>query len=98
MRDIAGHAGHEAVLFAEIMWYILDDLDFVLEEMRKSFAGKYFLNLQVFYKGSQKYGNEYFTSLEEFIDYIPFEPVAWSEASREQDSTIETHTVFRVSS
>jgi hypothetical protein len=96
VRDIAKYQGYDAILFAEIMWYILDDLDLVLEEMLKHFRGKYLINNLVFYKGTQQYGTEFFTNLKEFIDYIPFRLIAYSEASRGQDTTIETHTVFQI--
>jgi len=96
VRERARHKDVDAVLFAEVMWYVLEDLPFLLEEMGRHFQGKYFFNLLVFYKGSQRYGTQYFTNLKEFIEYIPFKLVAYSEASREQDTTIETHTVFQI--
>lgn len=86
----------EAILFAEITWYLLPQLPALFEEMRQHFAGKYFLHNLVFYKGTQRYGTEYFTSLREFIDYVPFPLLAYCEASTAEDSTIETSCIFRI--
>lgn len=86
----------DAVLFAEITWYILPDLPRLFALMQEHFAGKYFIHNLVFYKGSQRYGTEYFTNLQEFINYVPFTLVGSCEATTEQDSTIETSTIFRI--
>lgn len=95
-QDLENYKDQEAVLFAEIIWYILPNLKSIFEDLRKHFKGKHLIVLQVFYKGSQKYGNEYFTSLDEFIDYVPFELVARTEATMAKDSTIETTSVFKI--
>lgn len=86
----------DAILFAEIGWYILPDLDRLMELMLEHHRGRYFINNLVFYKGTQAYGTEYFTDLKSFIDRIPFKCVGWMEASRETDTTIETSTIFRI--
>ena len=86
----------DCILFAEIIWYILPDLDALLEIMKREFKDKYLVVLQVFYKGTQKYGNEYFTSLAEFIEYVPFKLVGSCQATLESDTTIETATIFKV--
>ena len=64
--------------------------------MKEHFKGKYLIVNQVFYKGSQKYGTEYFTSLQEFIEYVPFELLGQCEATLQTDSTIETSTIFKI--
>ena len=68
----------------------------LFEDLKKHFAGKYLLVNQVFYKGTQQYGTEYFTSLSEFIDYVPFKLVGRCEATLDSDSTIETATIFKI--
>jgi hypothetical protein len=50
----------------------------------------------VFYKGTQKYGTEYFTNLNEFINYVPFTLFAKCEATTIKDSTIETSVIFKI--
>lgn len=86
----------EAILFAELTWYVLPQLPALFDTMLTHFAGKYFINNLVFYKGTQKYGTEYFTSLKEYIEYVPFKLLGYSEASTVSDSTIETSTIFRI--
>lgn len=96
-KDLEKYKHLDAVMFAEIIWYILPDLNSIFDELSKYFKNKHLIVLQVFYKGSQKYGNEYFTSLDEFIDYVPFELVARTEATLSKDATIETTSVFKIS-
>jgi trans-aconitate methyltransferase len=86
----------DAVLFAEITWYILPDLRQIVELLRTHFAGKLLVHNLVFYKGTQQYGTEYFTNLRELIAWMPFACIAWCEATTESDSTIETSAVFRI--
>ena len=94
--DLSVYKNFECILFSEIIWYILPSLDKIIEVLKNDFQGKYLLVNQVFYKGTQKYGNEYFTSLEEFIDYLPFQEIGHCKASTENDSTIETSVIFRI--
>jgi len=96
VQNLKNYAHCDAVLFAEITWYILSDLDFLFQEMLTHFPGKYFINNLVFYKGTQQYGTDYFTNLREFIDYVPFPLVASCEATTVTDTTIETSTLFRI--
>ena len=86
--------GGNAVLFAEILWYILDDLDDILSMLKNEFNGLLIVN-QVFYNGGQKYGKEYFTNPEEPIDYVKL-PVLVKNVSidSEHKSSYETHIVF----
>ena len=86
----------EAILFAELGWYILDDFARILELLRERHAGKYFINNLVFYKGSQRYGTEWFTDLDGYIARIPFELLGRLEATTALDSTIDTSCIFRI--
>lgn len=86
----------DAILFAEITWYILPDLREILEKMRRLHAGKLLIHNLVFYKGTQKYGTDYFTNLRELIAWTPFPCLAWCEATTESDTTVETSAVFRI--
>ncbi len=94
--NLANYKHLDAILFAEITWYILPDLPKLFALMREHFAGKYFIHNLVFYKGTQKYGTEYFTNLQEFIKYVPFKLMGYCEATTEHDSTIETSTIFKI--
>jgi SAM-dependent methyltransferase len=95
--DLKMHTDLDCILLSEIIWYILPDLDTLFSIMQSEFKGKYLLINQVFYKGTQRYGVEYFTSLSELISYVPFELLGRCEATLAQDSTIETSTIFKIS-
>lgn len=58
--------------------------------------GKYVLINQTFYKGQQQYGREYFTNLNEMVNYLPWDNLAKMEIETSDMDTIETHSVFRV--
>lgn len=92
-----GFKQFDACLFAEIMWYILDDLDTIIQNMQKYFQGRIVIVNQAFYKpGVQQYGKEYFTNLDEMCEYLPWSCI---EKIVEQDletGSIETHSVFRL--
>ncbi len=95
-RDLERFRDADCILFAEILWYILPELNDLFAVMRDNFKDKFLLINQVFYKGTQKYGTEYFTGMDELISYVPFELVGKCEATMERDTTIETSTIFRI--
>lgn len=95
-KNIEKFKKYDCVLFAEIVWYILNDFDNVLKALKENFSGKFLIVNQVFYKGTQSYGNNYFTNLEEFIAYMPFDLLGKCEATTISESTIETSTIFRI--
>jgi SAM-dependent methyltransferase len=45
----------DAVLFAEVTWYLLEQLEAVVDALRTHWSGKLFLHNLVFYKGQQRY-------------------------------------------
>jgi SAM-dependent methyltransferase len=94
--DLQKYTDYDCVLFSEIIWYILPDLKKIFNDLEKNFKGKYLIVNQVFYKGTQKYGTEYFTNLNEFIDYVPFSLVGKCEATTINESTIETSSIFKI--
>jgi len=95
-KDLQKYNNYECVIFSEIVWYILEDLKKILEVLAMNFSGKYLIVNQVFYKGTQKYGNDYFTNIKEFIDFVPFKLLGQCEATTINDSTIETSTIFKI--
>ena len=95
-HDLERYKNVDCVLLSEIIWYILPELKGIIDVLKEHFTAKYLLVNQVFYKGTQRYGTEYFTSLAEFIDYMPFELLARCEATTSDESTIETSTLFRI--
>ena len=96
VEELARPIEAEAILFAEIGWYILEDFDRIMQLLLENHPGKYFLNNQVFYKGTQRYGTEHFTDLKGYIAKVPFELLGWAEATTAQDSTIDSTTIFRI--
>ena len=96
-KELEQYADYDCVLLSEIIWYILPSLDSILEVLKENFKGKYLMISQVFYKGRQKYGTEYFTSMKELIDYIPFELLGQCEATLSTDTTIESTVIFKIS-
>lgn len=86
----------DAIIFSEIMWYILEDLDSIIENLSENFKGKLVIVNQVFYRGEQKYGNEYFTCLEEMVRYIPWRCMKKISIDRMDDGFYESHSVYRI--
>lgn len=93
---LLNYQNYDCVMLSEILWYILPDLKGIFEVLKTNFSGKYLIINQVFYKGSQKYGTEYFTNLNELIEFVPFSLVGKCEATTINDSTIETSTIFKI--
>lgn len=88
----------DGIVFSEIMWYILQDLDVILEKTKKALlsTGGVLLINQVFYHGGQRYGREFFTTQEEMMDYIGWDVLARTRSeTADVTSSYETHTVLR---
>lgn len=84
----------DGIIFAEICWYILDDLRDVLEFIKTHFKGLLIVN-QVFYYTGQKYGCEYFSNQEELINYFNLKAIVKNSSHAfNHDAAYETHTVF----
>lgn len=91
----SGGGGYDAYLFAEIMWYILDDLDVIIKNFTEKYKGKFIIINQTFYpEGQQKYGRNYFANLNEMINYLPWKVIRKIIIEREDINTIETHSVY----
>lgn len=95
-KDLKKYNTYDCVMFAEIIWYILPQLNDIFDVLKTHFKGKHLVINQVFYKGTQQYGTEYFTNLKELIDYIPFKLLGQCEATTVNDPTIETSTIFHI--
>lgn len=94
--DLYKYRSVDCVLFSEILWYILPHLNDILTELKDRFRNKYLIINQVFYKGTQKYGTDYFTTMRELINYIPFPLSGFCEASKSFESTVETSTIYQI--
>jgi SAM-dependent methyltransferase len=103
IMDIEKYAKYEVILCSHIMWYILQDIDQWFELMLNSVditpppPRKYFINIMSFYApGVQKYGCDYFTTLQEFINYIPFPNIGYTETYLQPENVFETCSVFEI--
>lgn len=96
--NISNYAEYDCYFFSEITWYMLENklLDKVFEIMKEKMKGKYFIHNLVFYKGQQEYGKQYFTNLDEFIKFCPFELLGKVEIDIKENDTIETSSIFRI--
>lgn len=75
------------------MWYILNDLEKIIENLSANYKGKYLIINQTFYKGEQRYGTEFFTSQKELIEYLPWKCLSKGCFDIMKD-IIETHQLF----
>jgi SAM-dependent methyltransferase len=86
----------DCILLADITWMILQDLKFVNEQLLEHFRGKYLINNFVTYKGTQKYGLDFFTTTKEYIDFMPFKLIGYGEATTVDDHNIDSTTIFKI--
>ena len=89
---------YDCYFFSEITWYILEDnkIDKIFEIMKNSLKGKYFIHNLVFYKGQQKYGLDYFSTLDQFIEFCPFKLLDKTFTEFEESDSIETSMIFQI--
>ncbi|MDX2174360.1 MAG: methyltransferase domain-containing protein [Bacteroidota bacterium] len=87
---------YDCILLADITWLILQDLKLVNELLLEHCRGKYLINNFVTYKGTQKYGLDFFTTTQEYINYMPFKLIGWGEATTIDDHNIDSTTIFKI--
>ena len=97
-NNILKYDKFQCFFFSEITWYLLENkmIDKIFESMKKELKGKFFIHNLSFYRGNQKYGNEYFKNLEEFISFCPFDNIGKVEIDLKENKTIETSSIFRI--
>jgi SAM-dependent methyltransferase len=88
--------GYDAILLSEIMWYILNDLDIIIQNLSLNYTGNIVIINQTFYREGQQYGREYFTNLDEMVNYLPWKLLRKISIDRLDDNGIESHSVFRI--
>ncbi len=70
----------DLIIMAEITWYILDSLEQFIEYIKSVFPDIYLIHiLTVYPSGSQKYGKEKFTNLNEIMAYFKMNYIEWGE-------------------
>lgn len=60
---------YDILIFLDITWYILENLDKILKILKKYFKNKYIIHSLVMYE-NQKYGNKYFSNHKELLKYF----------------------------
>ena len=99
IENIKDYQNYDAVLFAEVTFYVLHNLKNIFASMLKHLRGKYFLQNLVFYKGdSQQFGREAFTTFDEFIEYCPLRLLEYSEHYNADvdNNSIEASSIFLI--
>ncbi len=98
IENIDEYKDYECYFFSEITWYILEDnkIDKIFEIMKNKLNGKYFIHNLVFYKGQQRYGLDYFSSLDQFIEFCPFKLLGKTICEFEESDSSETSSIFRI--
>jgi len=98
VENIYEYKDYECYFFSEITWYILEDnkIDKIFEIMKNKLKGKYFIHNLVFYKGQQRYGLDYFSSLDQFIEFCPFKLLGKTISEFEESDCSETSSIFRI--
>lgn len=73
-HDLIKRLAPDVIVMAEITWYVLEDLPAFLTFIRRELPHVYLIHLLMTYApGVQKYGKEYFTSLDEIKTYFDFD-------------------------
>jgi hypothetical protein len=82
---------------SEISWYLLEDGKFneVIEGLMRS-EYKFLIHNLTFYKNGQSYGNQFFTTLNEFIEKVPFAKLDHFSYSEPHWNNIETSVIFEI--
>ena len=98
IENIDEYKDYECYFFSEITWYLLEDnkIDKIFEIMKNKLNGKYFIHNLVFYKGQQRYGLDYFSSLDQFIEFCPFKLLGKTISEFEESDSSETSSIFRI--
>ena len=98
ISNITEYNNYDCLFFSEITWYILENnkIDKIFDLMKKKLEGKYFIHNLVFYKGQQMYGLDYFSNLEQFIEFCPFKLVGKNYTDFGDNDYIETSSIFLI--
>ena len=97
--NISKYKEFDCMFFSEITWYLLEDktIDEIFNFMSNKFKGKnkFLIHNLAFYKdGVQQYGTDYFTTLDEFIEFSPFELL--DKIQIDIDEGFETSAIFKI--
>lgn len=88
----------DAVIMAEVTWYVLDKLPAYLRLLREELPGRHLIHLLNTYPpGQQQYGREYFTDLAGIMRYFAFDHLEWGEVhDAEKQGSVRTYFCARI--
>lgn len=87
----------DVIILSEIMWYVLQDLDEIIEKLKRCFSEKYLIINQTFYRERQEYGREYFTNLNEMFEYMKMNVIGYTTSYlAENEVSYETHSILKI--
>ncbi len=98
ISNITKYNDCQCFFFSEITWYLLENqkLDNLIFLIKKSLKGKYLIHNLTFYKGQQKYGLEYFSDVDSFIDFVPFKLITKTIVDHQRLDCIESSLIFSI--
>ena len=98
IENICDYNNYEAFFFSEITWYLLENnkIGKIFDLMKQNLEGKFFIHNLVFYKSKQEYGLDYFSNLNEFLEFCPFNLLGTLSSDYIESNTIETSTIFEI--
>lgn len=86
----------QAIVMAEITWYVLDKLDAFLAFLKRTLPDVYVIHLLVTYPpGVQQHGADRFTTLPEIMRYFGMEYLEWGEIHQAHAETTKTFFLGR---
>ena len=96
IENILNYKDFDCFFFSEICWMLLENklIDKIFNSIKREFKGKYLINNLSFYKGKQQYGREYFTDLNEFVNFCPFKLI--NKVEIENETGFETSAIFLI--
>ena len=95
--NISRYKEYDIIVLSELLWYILDDLEQVLDCIKDAFSGSHLIILQSFYReGLQQYGKDFFTNIDELNAYIPFCCISKIVIDPIEGSSYETVSVYKI--
>jgi SAM-dependent methyltransferase len=88
----------EAVIMAEVTWYVLDKLPAYLALLRRVLPGRHLIHLLNTYpSGEQKYGVQWFSNLAEIKHYFGMDYLEWGEIyDAEKQGSVRTYFCARI--
>ena len=69
--DYISNEKTDIIILSDITWYILDDLDTFIKNIKNNFKGKYFIHILTIYpQGCQKHGCVFFKTHDDILKYF----------------------------